>query len=74
MKTYSTSTVKRGRQVKMKALIAHLALAVAAKKNPAMFSKYKLLRQKYLAIKVALIRQNLSAATQAARKYLATAK
>jgi len=74
MSNYQKSLVTMTAQTKKMQLIAKLALAIAKKKNPNEYAKYKALRLKYLMAKKALIHKNLGAATTAARQYLVNKK
>lgn len=74
MSAYQKSLVTMSAQTKKMQLVAKLALAIAKKKNPNEYAKYKSLRAKYLMAKKALIHKNLGAATMAARQYLTNRK
>lgn len=69
----TTSRIVRGRQQKIKSLVARLALMICAKKNPSLYKRYELQRSKYLQLKMMVIKKNTPAAIMAARKLLSGA-
>ena len=67
------SIINRSKNEKVKALVARLALMIAAKENPAGYNMYVKQRQKFLALKLMLIKKNTPKALMAARKLLQSA-
>lgn len=74
MSLKQTSRMARGKQEKMKSLIARLALMIAAKENPSLYDRYNVERKKYLALKLGIIKKYSPKAIIAARKLLANSK
>jgi len=66
----TTSKIMRGKQMKVKALIARLTLMLCAKQNPSMYSRYDQTRKKFLTMKMAIIKKYTPQAVMAARKLL----
>jgi len=64
------SIMTRDKKTKVKTLVARLALMIAAKENPAGYNMYMKQRQKFLALKLMLIKKNTPKALMAARKLL----
>jgi len=67
------SIMTRDKKTKVKTLVARLALMIAAKENPAGYNRYMLERQKFLALKLMLIKKYTPKAIMAARKLLQNA-
>jgi hypothetical protein len=67
------SIINRSKNEKVKALVARLALMIAAKENPAGYNRYMTERQKFLALKLMLIKKYTPKALMAARKLLQSA-
>jgi hypothetical protein len=70
MSLKSKSTMFRGKTEKVKSLVARLALMIAAKENPALIERYQLQRQKFLQLKMMIIKKYTPKAIMAARKLL----
>ena len=68
----TTSKIMRGKNMKVRSLVARLALMICAKTNPTMYERYSIERRKFLALKMSIIRKYTPAATVAARKLLAS--
>jgi len=67
------SIINRSKKEKVKSLVARLALMIAAKENPAGYDRYVKERQKFLALKLMLIKKYTPKALMAARKLLQNA-
>ena len=68
----TTSRIVRGRQMKVKSLVARLAIMICAKKNPSLYKRYELQRSKYLQLKMMCIKKYTPLAIASARKLLSS--
>jgi hypothetical protein len=68
-----TSKVLMTKQEKIKRLISRIALSIAAKENPSLYSRYADLRKKYLVLKLGVIKKYTPKAIMVAREIVKNA-
>jgi hypothetical protein len=64
----STSMIRRTRLKKLNALGANMAISIAKKNNDPAYKRYKMFRDRFLALKKQIIRKNSNKGKIAARR------